>query len=190
MPSSRDPLLADREVTIQVDDKELSESLVLSLAAVRMEPDLCKLTSTIKDFVADDVSPYVQRHLKSLGKADDDLYMAGSDIPRTIPQIFKIAVVRHLEGELEEFRKQRNSQAASKKKIPVLLQMRSVPDVVAAPSFVPVTVQPAQMSKRQLAPKATRLTSPVHPFLQNSSCQCPIVCPFASMKCTCMYLGL
>jgi hypothetical protein len=126
-----------------------------------MEPELCKLTSTIKDFVADDVSPYVQRHLKSLGKAGDDLYMAGSDIPRSIPHMFKIAVVRYLEGELEEFRKQPDTQAASKKKIHVLLQMRSVPDVVAAPSFVPITVQPTQMSKRQLVPKAPRLTSPV-----------------------------
>jgi hypothetical protein len=60
-----------------------------------------------------------------------------------------------------------------------MLQMRSVPDVVAAPSFLPITVQPAQMSKRQFAPNATRLTSPVriHSFrTAHVVCDCLSVC--------------
>jgi hypothetical protein len=140
MPGSQDQLLADRELSLQIDNNELPTALFVSLACLRMEPQPAVLTTVLKTFSDEEVAPLVQRYLQTVGMAGSSLYIAGSDVPRTVERVIAVILKQPLEQELEEFiqRAKRVTTPAQKKTIKRLrLHVRTSPDV-CNPVFVPV----------------------------------------------------
>jgi hypothetical protein len=84
MRTSRAQLLAHRKITIQIDDKRLSDCLYFRLASVRMEPVPSVFTAAFDSFVSEEALPLVQLHLEGLVTSDSKFYIPGSDMPRRL----------------------------------------------------------------------------------------------------------
>jgi hypothetical protein len=156
MSRTKSNLLANRKVSIYIDDSVLCTSVTLSLSAVRMEPSVGVLTSSVELFAKEVVSPLVQAYLGP-DKENIGLYLQGSDVPRDVYRLVQVAIGAELMDEME--RHGPNPQF----KIPpaklVELNIRSSPDVVA-PTFAPrhrceqdrcLTSQPAREKKPKLS---------------------------------------
>jgi hypothetical protein len=132
--NSTSTLLANREVSICIDSHMLSASLVLSLASVRLKPQLEVLTSVVERFAKQEVSPIVQIYLAPQGKENCPLYRPGCCIPRDVIRLVQIAIEEPLLHELEQFVLDSRPTTAELTKVELL--MRTTAD--SAPVFTPV----------------------------------------------------